>query len=78
VQAAREEADRASDELASSAAKEAEAAGREIEEAWKVRGRSLLDDARAQVARFEGVSEVELDRLTDAAWRRLVTFGGRP
>jgi vacuolar-type H+-ATPase subunit H len=72
VDAARDEAERAAGLLGASLDEEAERARREIREAARGRADTLLEKARAQVVRFEGVSDAEVGRLAESALRRLI------
>jgi hypothetical protein len=72
VDIAREEAERVAAELDASLAGEAERARRAIDEAGRQRMHAILEEARIQVARFDGASDAEVARLAESALRVLM------
>jgi hypothetical protein len=77
VDAARAEAERVATELDTSLAAEAERARREIDEGSRARVHATLADAEARAARFDRVSDAEVERLAASALRLLVGLEGR-
>jgi vacuolar-type H+-ATPase subunit H len=72
VAGARDDATRAETELDASLAMEGERARREIDDEARARMRAVLDEAHAQVARFDAVSDSDVAALADVALRRLI------
>jgi vacuolar-type H+-ATPase subunit H len=63
-------------ELEASLAEEAERARRELREETQARVRDVSSRARVRVTRFESVSDDEVARLAESAFRRLLDWEG--
>ena len=78
IERARREAALAEAELEASLEKASDRVRREIREASQARIHEVLRRARERAARYERLTDAEVERLAESALRRLIAAGDRP